>query len=247
MTIDLSLMTDTIATHSRQLATIADGHLELPIEHCPAWTMEDLLRHLLEVHGFWAAIVDGRLSEPPGAEPVRSVDRDALVGQFLMGAEHLVEVLRAADQSAAVWTWTPIQRDVAFVTRHQVQETVVHHWDGAHALGRSIDIDSSVASDAIEEFLTFSMSTEADPADPVRPALDGALTLVCTDIDRAWTVRDGRVPGTVRFSASVDDAAVRLQAPSSQLLLWLYSRVAIESDARASALGARLQSLSFTD
>ncbi|HUV57929.1 MAG TPA: hypothetical protein VMV96_03905 [Acidimicrobiales bacterium] len=39
----------------------------------------------------------------------------------------------------------------------------------------------------------------------------------------------------------------QLRATSSHLLLWLYARVEIEADARASALGARLRSLTFTD
>ena len=240
-------MTDTIATHSRDLASLADGHLDLPIEHCPGWTMEDLLRHLIDVHWFWATIVDERLDEPPAHHPERADDREGLVEEFIRGAQHLVEVLRAADQSDKVWTWTPAQRDVAFVTRHQVQEIVVHHWDGAHALGRTVDIDPVVASDAIEEFLTFSTSSEADPAEPARRALDGALGLVCTDVSRAWTVRDGRIPGTVLVSASADDGVAQLRATSSHLLLWLYARVEIEADVRASALGARLRSLTFTD
>ena len=32
----------------------------------------------------------------------------------------MVDVLRAADQDAVCWTWAPSQRNIAFITRHQV-------------------------------------------------------------------------------------------------------------------------------
>ena len=40
------------------------------------------------------------------------------------------------------------QQDVAFVTRHQVQEAAVHHWDAVNAAGDALVIDPAVAADS---------------------------------------------------------------------------------------------------
>jgi len=65
-------------------------------------------------------------------------------------------------------TWAPAQQDIAFIARHQVQEAAVHHWDAVHTAGGDLTIAHPVADDAIEELLMFSMSSMADPAEPVR-------------------------------------------------------------------------------
>jgi uncharacterized protein (TIGR03083 family) len=247
MQLDAHVLTNEIAEHSRRLAEAAEGHLDAPIEHCPGWTMEDLLRHLIETHWFWATIARDGLTQPPDSRPAPSEGREFLIDDFLNGAQNLVEVLRDADQSRAVWTWAPGQRDVAFITRHQVQEIVVHHWDVAHATGASFEVDPLVASDSVEEFLSFSVSTDVDPAEPVRPGLHGPFALVCSDIERGWTLRDGAMAGTVRFSASVTADTPQLRATSTELLLWLYSRIELRGDEQAMVLGERLRALSFTD
>ncbi len=245
--LDVTRFTDTIRVHSEQLARTAEGHHEREIAHCPGWTISDLLTHLIAVHWFWATIVVEGRSEPPARLETALIPGPKLVGRFLVGAEHLVDVLSAADQRAPVWTWTPVQHDVAFVTRHQVQEIVVHHFDAAHAVGETIDIDPEVAADSIEEFLTFSISTPADPADPPRPPLEGAFALECRDIERSWTVRDAAPLGTLHVFDGRARGVPVLRATSAELLLWLYSRVELDTDAPTRALGARLRALSFTD
>ena len=246
MALDVQTCVDEIIEQSEQLATEVAGHLEAPIEHCPGWTVAELLEHLIKVQWFWATVVEQRLETPPEGAGPGPIERGDLVARFRDGAYHLAAVLGAAEQDQPVWTWAPLQHDVAFVTRHQVQEIVVHHWDAAHALGRTMIVGADVACDAIEEFLTFSVSSDVDPADPPRPALDGALGLRCTDVDKGWTVRDAATPGTVTFERGVAAGVASLSATSSDLLLWLYSRVEIPSTPEASELGERLRALCFT-
>jgi uncharacterized protein (TIGR03083 family) len=246
--LSLQRSTDTIEAHARQLASEAPRAWDAPIEKCPGWTVATVLEHLLEVHWFWATIVEGRLSERPSEEGRPSDPaRDELAARFLTGALHLVDVLRRADQESEVWTWTPLVKNVSFVTRHQVQEIVVHHWDVAHAIGTDLVIDSDVASDAIEEFLTLSVSSESDPAEPQRAPLNGRLELRSTDVEEHWTVFDGSTPGTVAFSEGASSEEATLSGTSGDILLWLYSRVNISGDAVAQELGVRLHALSFTD
>ena len=93
-------------------------------------------REPAESAAFAATIAAEQLSAPPeeGRRPPRPDDA-GLVDTFKAGAVRLVEVLREADQSTPCWTWAGWQQDTAFITRHQVQEAAVHHWDAANAAG----------------------------------------------------------------------------------------------------------------
>ena len=236
-----------ISTHSAGFATAVRGNLDARVEHCPDWSVADLVWHLTNVHWFWATIAEEQPSSPPDEtrRPGRVPD-DGLVGTFESGAARLVQVLRDADQSASCWTWAPLQQDVAFITRHQVQEAAVHHWDAVNAAGGTLEIEPAIASDSIEEFLTFSVSSDADPAEPARPALDGSFTLRATDIDASWTLTDGRSPGTMLARPVADDAP-EIAAAASDLLLWLYARTDLDTSAVDPALLGRFRDLCFTD
>lgn len=247
MTLSVDRYADSIEEHSEGVALVAPKAFDRAVESCPGWNVDDVVQHLIETHWFWATIVQQRLVTPPEEGRPTNVARDDLIDRFLEGSRHLVDVLRAATQSDPVWTWAPLQKDVAFVTRHEVQETAIHHWDIARAAGDRLEIDKEIASDAIAEFLTVSVSSWSDPADPPRASLDGQLGLWCTDLDRGWTVHDGHTRGTITFESGVDDRTPTLSASSSDLLLWLYSRVDIVGDARATMLGKRLHALSFTN
>jgi uncharacterized protein (TIGR03083 family) len=237
-----------ISEHSAGLAAAARDNLEARVEHCPEWDVADLVHHVTDVHWFWTTIAAEALDAPPdeSLRPGRVPDRD-LVDTFLAGAERMVAVLRDADQSAAVWTWAPAQRDIAFITRHQVQEAAVHHWDAVNATGGQLAFDPAVASDAIAEFLSFSVSSDADPADPPRPSLDGRLVLRCDDLDESWTVEDGAAPGTVAFRLGTHGDAPSLVATASGLLLWLCRRVEIDTGECPTELIGRFRDLCFTD
>lgn len=245
-----------ITEHSAALARAAEGNMSTRVEHCPGWTVADLVWHMIGVHWVWSTIVAELLVAPPTDDraPARP-DDDQLISTFRAGAAHLVEVLGAADQSASCWTWAPTQQNVAFVTRHQVQEAAVHRWDAEHAAGRDVELGTGMSVDAIDEFLTFSVPTAADHDDVTRPNLDGVLMLAATDAGTHWRIADGALPGTVEVSRA--EAAAELPTvtgTASQLLLWLYRRVSLAVTAAnptdqqaAEDLVARFQALSFTD
>jgi uncharacterized protein (TIGR03083 family) len=237
---------EAILEHSAGFAAAAHDNLDAPVEHCAPWSVTDLVAHLIQVQWFWATIAAGRLDEPPPDEMQPAAPpREELVARFEAGAHRLAEVLRDSDYNAHAWTWAPAQQDIAFIARHQVQEAAVHHWDAAHAAGLDAQISPVVAADAIEEFLTFSVSTPADPADPAHPSLGGEFSLRCTDIDAAWTIADAEVAGTVGFSAGAGAPAV--SASASDLLLWLYARIDVDTSSVDPGLIARFRGLSFTD
>lgn len=237
-----------IREHSAGLADAAVGNLDARVDSCPGWSVADLVWHVTEVHWFWATIVAERLSAPPGAarRPARPPE-ERLVDAFRQGADRLQRVLASTDGSEPVWTWAPAQQDAAFVLRHQVQEAAVHHWDAATAAHRSVVIDPVVAADAVEEFLTFSVSSDADPAEPLRPSLQGAFAMKATDAGAAWTLRDGGQPGTVAVVPGCDEAVSSFEATASDLLLWLYGRIALDTRGVEPELLARFRALCYTD
>ena len=236
-----------IEAHSAGFAEATRDNLAAQVRHCPDWTVADLVWHLSQVHWLWATIAEERPDRFPddARRPERPAD-DQLVSEFEKGAERLTAVLRAADQRAACWTWAPLQQDVAFITRHQVQEAAVHHWDAVDAAGGTIAIEPAVAADSVSEFLTFSLSTDADPAEPPKPALRGAFVLHATDTDDTWTVTDGSAEGTVAFTTE-DAEAPRISATASDLLLWLYGRADLDTAPVPADVVARFRDLAFTD
>jgi len=239
---------DAIAVHSDGFASAARDHLEAAVEHCPRWTVADLVAHLTEVQWFWATIAEEKLSAPPeDARRPATAPPAELIENFRRGADRLVSVLRASDGAEAVWTWAPAQHDIAFITRHQVQETAVHHWDAARAAGSAVAIEAPVAVDAITEFLTFSVSSDADPAEPARASLNGRFALRCTDAEAAWTISGGATAGTTSFVQSLDRDVPAITATASDLLLWLYGRVDLDIALVSSDLAARFSALCFTD
>jgi uncharacterized protein (TIGR03083 family) len=241
-------MLDAIARHSRGFADAAEGNLGAGVEHCPGWSVADLVWHLTEVHWFWGTIVEERLDAPPddSKRPAREGDA-GLLDTFRSGANHLVEVLAAAEPSAHVWTWAPARQDVGFVVRHQVQEAAVHHWDARHAGGGGLVIEPLLAADGVDEFLNFSLSSAEDPADPPRPALGATFALRCDDAPHAWTVTDGPAPGTVAAAQGAPADIPGIAASASDLLLWLYGRVELQRGPVPADVLARFRALSFTD
>lgn len=245
MTLSLDRCLEAVANHSHGLAEAARDNLDARVEHCPGWSVADLVSHVTEVHWFWRTIAGERLDAPPdeSRRPVRAPDEE-LVDAFLAGAEALVETLRTTDQGAPCWTWYPPQQDVAFVTRHQVQEAAVHHWDAANAAGIDQSIDQDVAADAVEEFLTCSLA-DADDAKRSDIALEGALGLYATDLDLTWTVTQAGPDAALLWAAAAGADGATVSGPASDLLLWIYGRVdQVVGDAE---LVARFRSLSSSD
>ncbi len=243
---DFDALTE-IETHSAGLAQAAAGRLDRPVRHCPGWTVADLVHHVGEVQWFWERIVRERPSEAPQFDdrPDRPPDAE-LVTVLRERTARLVATLRVTDPSTPCWTWAPLQQDVAFVLRHQAQEAAVHRWDAADAGGETFAIPAVAAADAVEEFLTFSVASDADPAPDERPGMDGSFVLAASDLDLAWRLSDGAAPATVRFER-VTDGGSAIHASASDLLLWLYGRVEVPVPADVAGIVERFRGLRFTD
>lgn len=244
---------DAIAQHSTALADAAEGNLELPIEHCPGWSMADLVHHLTSVQWFWRWIAQHRPEAAPEdlEHPERAAE-DQLVPTLRRTTAELLGTLRDADQAASCWTWYPGRQDIGFITRHQVQEAAVHHWDAARAAGLEAPIEGDVAADAVEEFLTCSVASEVDPMleddHPDLEPLGGRLVLHAPG--RAWTITDSVAARALSWEPEeVLPATGRVRGTSGELLLWLYERVELPVETLPSAgdIVRRFRAHVFTD
>lgn len=197
---------DCLAAIRRYSSAPRRGGGRQPIRSCGALPRVERGRPRLASHR--GALVLGGDSRGPLDAPPAETDRPArtadagLIEAFRDGAGRLVAVLAAADQSDACWTWADQkdQKNVAFVTRHQVQEAAVHAWDATNAAGQPLAIDSASSADAVDEFSPLSLATEEDARRESLPPLDGIFVLHALDTGHSWTVRDGAVPGSVLAS-----------------------------------------------
>lgn len=220
MTLSVEECLSAIEHHTRGLATAAEGHLQERVEHCPDWSVADLVWHVAQVHWFWTQVALLRPAEEP--EDLVGPDRPAegdLIATLLLNMAAMVDILRAADQSAACWTWG-LEQNVGFITRHQVQEAAIHHWDATNATGVGHwELSPVVALDGVEEFLTHSVAntrwpmTQAEPLGaPLVVPVEGALI----------TISDGAEPGTLAHTVTTGDHHGNTAA---DVLLWLYRRI----------------------
>lgn len=186
---------------------------------CPEWSVRDIVQHLAQVHYFWTILVEHRVTDLTALDgmehPTPPDDYRELVALGRELAEQMAKTLESADQSIEIWSWAD-QNDVAFVTRHQVQEAAIHRWDIQSATpdGPS-PIASDVADDSIDEFLRVSLPSR----DEWKPSLE-TVHIHCTDTGSDWFIEPN---GTIE--ARGGSADVTLSAPASEILLALYRRV----------------------
>lgn len=203
----------------------ADPSMGVPC--CPDWSIADLVWHLGEVHWFWATDVELRSTDPheiQAGKPRRPSDFAELAAWGRTQVDHLINALASTPDDVRVWTWAEddAAHNVGFVRRHQVQEVSVHRWDiQSAAFDRDPDpIDPEAASDAIDEFLTYSLPFAVNQS----RHLPGTVHLHCTDVAGEWFIEQN---GLVERAHAKGDVAVR--GTASDLLLALYHRIPVDS------------------
>jgi uncharacterized protein (TIGR03083 family) len=208
---DSSTLVDGIRSHSAALTIDAARDLDAPVEHCPGWTVADLVVHIGDVQWFWAEAVIRRVQERSELDQVvRVSDRGEPLRWFRTQTGRLVEALASCTDDVALWTWWPSSQNAAFVKRRQFNEVVMHGWDARNAVGDPRPIDTASALIGLEEFV------EVMSCDLVEGARPPSVALRCTD--DPWR-------GTL-FDESPDDSArLHLEGTASDLLLTVWRRI----------------------
>ena len=143
------------------------------------------------------------MAEPPdGAE---------IVPWFREGVANVCATLRDAGFDTPVWTFAGAHTS-AFWHRRMAQETSMHRWDGERAVGSPSPIATDLAADGIDELLDTFLPHVRPEAGNGAP---GRIHLSATDTDRRWDV-------------AIGDSAATVTDTASDLLLFLWGRVAPE-------------------
>lgn len=199
-----------IGEMSSDMAAAAERDLTANVEHCPGWTVADLVSHIADVQWFWADVVGRRVMaaenvrRPSGTPP----GYDA-VSWFRQQTDELTSALHATEPDDAVWTWWAPAQHAAFVARRQLIEVAVHSWDAHHAVGQDMAIPSAVAVLGLIEFAEV-MAHDLRVGQPPPPL----VRLEPTDSDFRGAL----------FAKQQDALGLALQKPAADILLTLWGR-----------------------
>ena len=212
-----------IRRHTDQLATDAVANLDAPIEHCPGWTVVDVVIHLGEVQGFWADVVGRRSTEQPHrGHPGADVERHEAVAWLCNKSSRLTSALTTCADDVALWTWWPPAQHAGFVKRRQLNESAVHGWDVRNALGRPDPIDEETARVGLQEFVEV-MAVDLQPGKPMPPQVE-------------LRVVDGLWRGLLFDPSAASGDSLLLEGTASDLLLSLWGRHTVDDAAIAAAI-----------
>lgn len=220
-------MIEQLRTVSEELAVSASVNMEASVQHCPGWTVRDLVVHLGEVQRFWVRIVGERLTVrptdglrglPEGAEPLE---------WFRSQTTALVSALATCADDVSLWTWWEPAQNAAWVKRRQLNEVVVHAWDTANAIGSALPIPTDLAVVGLQEFVDVFARDLREGAEPP------PIALVATDCDWSEVLFSDSFPEGATAAAGLE-----LRGSASEVLLSLWSRVSVADPAITAALGS---------
>ena len=210
---------------------LAEHEQSLPIPTCPEWTLRQLVTHVGRAQR-WAAEITRTRSDvvipfrevPDGKLPD---DRAEQLAWLRAGAARVVDAVREADGDL-VWTFTG-PAPAVFWIRRMAHETLVHRADAQLAVGAEPEpvIDTEVAADAIDEWLTLLTGGILGNADGRTEALPAGAVLHIHATDDGlgggeWMIHHHAGALTVEPGHGKGDAA--LTGPAASLLLVLMRR-----------------------
>lgn len=235
--LSLSRQLELVEQDTEALASVLESSdVSVRVPSCPDWTLGDLAYHVGEVHRFWTWIARDQVRDVEAASRPEVADPDDadLPSWLRAGVSDLVDVLRAADPSTPVWSWTP-QHDIAFIQRRMPHETSVHRWDAENAVGRhDAAVASDLAADGVSEYFFLATAEQY--------ASDGRIALRSSDTGHEWTgwVEDAQM----HWEIGVAQAPVTLVGKASDLLLTLWRRRGL-ADERLEVIGDRTAAGAF--
>jgi uncharacterized protein (TIGR03083 family) len=212
--------------------------LDGAIEHCPDWTVRDVLGHIGDVHRWATEIVGGALSSPEGVSDHVPPGNDALIAWVRDGHRELLATLRAAPADLDCFSFLPAPSPLAFWARRQAMETAVHRVDVEAPTGAIAPIDEAQALDGLEEML-LGFGARRKTFEP------GTMRLEPGNGD-PWVVVLGPAGAQASTVEPDDDGTVdvTISGTASDVYLWTWNRpadVSITGDRAVADQWARVQ------
>jgi uncharacterized protein (TIGR03083 family) len=196
--------------------------LDAPVPSCPAWTVDDLTRHIGTIQRFWADFVASRSTEAPdfsarGREPVP--EGDERFEWVRAGGQDLADTLAATPHDTPMWAFSGMGT-VRFWARRQSHEAAMHRCDAELANGTLGSIDADQAADGVNEFFELFGLV---PAAQAAVGNGETIHFHCTDREVEWLAEltpDGVV---LRPEHAKGDVAVR--GPANAIMLAVWNRI----------------------
>ena len=206
-----------ISAEGEALARAAElGPLDAPVPGCPGWDVEQLLRHIGDIHRWATTIVRERVSGRLQRDFEGPAGRDALLEWYRDGFRALIETLQAGSADDTFWFWGPAPNALAFWTRRQANETAIHRCDAESAHGSITPLKTVDAVDALDEWFGLAVRRARAP--------DGGgriLRLVATDAGSTWNLIIGE---RVEVTSDRGRGHCELHGTASDLYLWSMNR-----------------------
>jgi uncharacterized protein (TIGR03083 family) len=212
----------TIRSNIDRLGDAAEAAgLDAPVPSCPAWTVDDLTRHIGNVQRFWAGLVVSRSTDPPdfSAMAATAPGGDARFEWVRSGGQELADVLAATPEDTPMWTFAS-PGTVRFWARRQAHEAVIHRCDAELANGELGSIDADVAADGVNEYF------ELFALIPAAKAITGNGETVhfhCTDREVEWLAELTPEGAVLRPEHAKGNVAVR--GPANAMVLAVWNRI----------------------
>jgi uncharacterized protein (TIGR03083 family) len=216
--------------------------LDVQVPTCPEWTLFDLVQHLGMGRRKWAAIVAAGPADAPPAKsaweagPAAPQEREAMLAWLAAATQELLDALRKAGPDRGCWTWWDTSQSpqtCGAVARHQLQEIAVHTYDAQVALGAPQPLPDEVALDGVEEFqFTCCATTVAWPHEPAVVdylATEGRSWRLWLSADGARVARLSTLGTSAATAAGEEAVDASAQGTASELVLWFYGRVPVDS------------------
>ncbi len=200
------------------IAGVADGNLSRPVPSCPNWSMSHLVWHCTRVHEAIVQIVVDKVQGFDKLRPFKRVDDEVLIDAFVRGANTLIDVFNSTPPDDEIWSWVG-PAPVSWAIRRMTQETLVHGWDAATAIGPAPALPGDMASDGIDEFLHNFLRLQRESM----PASGGSVHIHCTDVHGEWFIDEPEV-GNIIISREHAKGTCAIRGEAGQLLLVLWRR-----------------------
>ncbi|MFJ4656569.1 maleylpyruvate isomerase family mycothiol-dependent enzyme [Nocardia sp. NPDC088792] len=185
-----------------------DVELSTPVTGCGDWTLYDLADHVGNGN-LWVvtAVAENRGDHTGEPAPKTAAELRAWLDDT---ADALVTSL-SVDPETPAWTFSKLlPRTVGFWQRRRALETLVHVWDGQHALGAAEAFDPELAADGISEVFELFAPRMIQRGLATEP--QAALRIRSTDTGQTWTYGPG-------------EPVAELTGAASDLLLALWQRI----------------------
>ncbi len=229
-----------ISAESARLADVLSGvDPDSRCPTCPDWSAADLLWHLINVHLFWARIIELQIRDEKDLVMVEESkpSRPRSIGDMLVlraqATDDLVGQLAQHDDADPCWSWWPSDQTVGFTRRMQTYEATMHRVDAELTASLPVSpMGDDVAAGAVDQAVDVMWGWMPDGASYRG---DATVEFLATDTRQRWLVEVGRwtapsddegavVGGPRAVRASAAEPSATVEGRATDLALWTWTR-----------------------